>query len=189
MAARVSIVVRSMGRPELHDALASLAAQTWPEVEVVLVAACGPGHPAPPQICGPHEIVFVPGDAPRSRPVAANAGLGAATGAFVGLLDDDDLYLPAHIETLVAALVAAPLCPAAYSIVREVDAAGRALRHPRATVLASAALSGLLHRARFPFVPARGNAPVPVRRAAGDLRGLGLLAPACGAWGLRLRPD
>jgi len=128
MAARVSIVVRSMGRPELHDALASLAAQTWPEVEVVLVAACGPGHPAPPPACGPHEIVFVPGDAPRSRPVAANAGLRAATGAFVGLLDDDDFYLPAHIETLAAALVAAPRCPAAYSIVREVDAAGNVLR-------------------------------------------------------------
>ena len=128
MAARVSIVVRSMGRPELHDALASLAAQTWPDVEVVVVAASGPGHPAPPPTCGPHSIRFVRGDAPRLRPVAANAGLDVATGAFVGLLDDDDLYLPTHIETLVAALHAAPMCPAAHAIVREVDAAGCAVQ-------------------------------------------------------------
>ena len=125
---RVSVVVRSMGRPELHDALASLATQTWPEVEVVLVAASGPGHPAPPLTCGPHPIVFVPGATPRTRPVAANAGLRAATGAYIGLLDDDDLYLPTHIETLVAALHAAPRCPAAYSIAREVDVAGRTSR-------------------------------------------------------------
>jgi tetratricopeptide (TPR) repeat protein len=125
MVERVSIVVRSMGRPEVHDALASLAAQTWPEVEVVVVAASGPEHPVPPSICGLHSIRFVAGDAPRSRPVAANTGLLVATGAFIGLLDDDDLYLPTHIETLVAALHAAPMCPAAYAIAREVDAAGR----------------------------------------------------------------
>ncbi len=128
MTERVSIIVRSMGRPELHDALASLAAQTWPEIEVVVVAASGPGHPVPPPTCGSHPIVFVPGESLRSRPVAANAGLLAATGAFIGLLDDDDLYLPTHVETVAAALDVAPTCAAAYSIVREIDAAGGTIR-------------------------------------------------------------
>jgi tetratricopeptide (TPR) repeat protein len=128
MVARASIIIRSMGRPELHDALAALAAQTWPDIEVVVVAASGPAHPEPPPACGPHSIRFVPCAVPRLRAVAANLGLRAATGAFIGFLDDDDLCLPAHVETLVCALDAAPQCPAAYAKVREVDAAGRTLR-------------------------------------------------------------
>jgi tetratricopeptide (TPR) repeat protein len=117
-----------MGRPELHDALASIAAQTWPDIEVVVVAAAGPTHPPPPALCGRHPVRFVPGDAPRRRPAAANAGLDRTTGTFIGLLDDDDLYLAAHVETLVSALHGAPAAPAAYAIVREVDGAGQRVR-------------------------------------------------------------
>jgi tetratricopeptide (TPR) repeat protein len=128
MAERASIVVRSMGRPELKDALASIAAQTWPDIEVVLVAASGAGHPSPPPMCGRFPIRYVPGTVPRPRPVAANAGLDAATGGFIGFLDDDDIHLPSHVEALAKALRAAPDSPAAYSIVREQDEAGALVR-------------------------------------------------------------
>jgi tetratricopeptide (TPR) repeat protein len=125
---RASIVVRSMGREELNDALRSIAAQTWPDVEAVVVAASGPTHPQPPARCGRHPVRFVPGAARLARPAAANAGLQVATGEFVGFLDDDDVFLPQHVETLVDALRAAPASPAAYSIAREVDASGALVR-------------------------------------------------------------
>ncbi|MEP7184100.1 MAG: glycosyltransferase [Betaproteobacteria bacterium] len=128
MTARASIVVRSMGRPELADALAALAAQAYDDIEVVLVDASGGRHPPPPARCGRFPLVFVPGDAPRTRPVAANAGFDAATGELLGLLDDDDLIEPAHVANLVAALGAQADAIAAYSVSHEIDALGRTLK-------------------------------------------------------------
>jgi len=128
---RASIIVRSTGRPELRDALASLAAQTHPELEIVLVDATGGRHPPPPAACGRHAVVFVGGTLTRSRPVAANAGLDAATGDYIGFLDDDDWLDSAHVSGLVAALEAHPEYSVAYSAVREVDIDG-AIVHVRA---------------------------------------------------------
>ncbi|HZQ63389.1 MAG TPA: glycosyltransferase [Casimicrobiaceae bacterium] len=120
----VSIIIRSMGRPELAEALSSLAAQGYPDLEVVVVAACGSDHPSVPSSCGAHRVRFVPGEMRRPRAVAANAGLDACTGELIGLLDDDDLQLPQHVARLSAAMDAFPDAPAAYSIAREVDGAG-----------------------------------------------------------------
>ncbi len=124
----VSIIVRSMGRPELAEALAALAAQTHDDVEVVLVDASGGRHPPPPANCGRFPLRFVAGTAPRTRPAAANAGLDAASGDYLGLLDDDDLIAPAHVAALAAALDAGPELIAAYSISHEIDAEGRTLK-------------------------------------------------------------
>ena len=122
MPKRASIIVRSMARPELPDALASLAAQTHPHLEIVLVDATGGRHPRPPATCGPHAVRFVAGSGPRSRPVAANAGLDAASGDYIGFLDDDDLLLPGHVAGLVEALEARPEFAVAYAQAAEVDA-------------------------------------------------------------------
>ena len=128
MTRRASIIVRSMGRAELSDALASLAAQTHPAIEIVLVDATGGRHPPPPAACGPHAVRFVAGAAPRSRPAAANAGLDAATGDYIGFLDDDDSLDPEHVSVLVAALDAHPGYAVAYSAAREVDGDGALVR-------------------------------------------------------------
>lgn len=128
MTMRASIVVRSMGRPELAEALAALAAQTHHDIEVVLVDASGGRHPPPPARCGHFPLVFVSGAAPRTRPAAANAGFDAASGQYLGLLDDDDLIAPTHVANLVAALTARRDAIAAYSISHEIDAAGRTLK-------------------------------------------------------------
>jgi tetratricopeptide (TPR) repeat protein len=119
-----SIIVRSMARPELADSLVSLAAQTYPRIEIVLVDATGGLHPGVPASCGPHPVRFVAGSAPRSRPVAANAGLDAASGEYIGFLDDDDRLLPGHVAGLVAALEARPEFAVAYAEAAEVDGDG-----------------------------------------------------------------
>ncbi|MEP7011495.1 MAG: PIG-L family deacetylase [Acidobacteriota bacterium] len=97
----VSVVVRTKDRPELlREALASVALQTYTRVEVVLVNDGG----APPQIPAdfPFPIVRVDLGETRGRAAAAQAGIEAATGAYLAFLDDDDLAAPEHLATLAA---------------------------------------------------------------------------------------
>jgi len=103
MPPQVSVIVRSMARASLAQALSAIARQAHPSVEVVLVAACGPAHPAPDGRCGPFRVRYVASEMPLSRPQAANAGLDAAQGDFVTFVDDDDTIDPDHLSGLVAA--------------------------------------------------------------------------------------
>lgn len=101
----VSILIRSMDRPTLDRALASAAAQTWPAIEIVVVAACGAAHrDLPAQIDGrPVRLIRPDPDRRLTRPEAANACLDAAHGEWLNFLDDDDELLPEHVRTLLEA--------------------------------------------------------------------------------------
>lgn len=120
----VSVIVRSMNRPSLAATLASSAAQDAAPVEVVVVAACGPGHPALPERCGPHALRLVQSATPLSRPAAANAGLDAAAGDWITFLDDDDAMLEGHLRGLVAARARAPSAEVIHCRARGVFADG-----------------------------------------------------------------
>lgn len=116
----VSVVVRTMGRPSLARALASVAGQTWRPLEVVLVDALACGIEQ--QRVGDVPVRVV-GGGPLDRPRAANAGLANARGAWIGFLDEDDEIEPGHVASLVAAATVAGL-PVAYSQTRLVGAEG-----------------------------------------------------------------
>lgn len=99
---RVSIIVRSMGRNCLVDALGSLAVQSYRKFEVVVVDATGGHHPPlPVKIASDVRFRLVCAGRPLKRPAAANLGLEAATGEYLGFLDDDDLFDPEHIALLI----------------------------------------------------------------------------------------
>ena len=115
---KVSIIIRSIGRPELDDALASVASQQYSSIEVVVVDASGGRHAPVPHACGTFPVVFVAGESPRTRSVAANAGLDAANGEYLTFLDDDDLILPMHVAGLVEALEREPSYLVAYAHAR-----------------------------------------------------------------------
>lgn len=102
----VSVIVRSMDRSSLAETLDSIAAQTYPAVEVVIVNAKGAAHAALPQRCGPFPVVAAAGHRrqPLRRAAAANCGLQHAGGALALFLDDDDVLLPDHLHRLVQAL-------------------------------------------------------------------------------------
>ncbi|MBS0515436.1 MAG: glycosyltransferase [Proteobacteria bacterium] len=126
--ALVSILIRSMDRPTLERALDSAAAQTWPNIELVVVAACGSRHRALPETWKGRQLrlVFPHPDRNLPRPDAANACLDAARGAWLNFLDDDDELLPAHVATLLSA----PRTPAArvvYARARVHDQHGKAV--------------------------------------------------------------
>jgi len=131
----VSVLVRSMDRPQLSEAIASAAAQTWPNLELVVLNASGRAHS--PLLAAPAGMpvrLVQPGldegGAPRAcgRAAAANLALDAARGEFALFLDDDDLIHPGHLERLVAALQARPAAVAAYAGVRVEGPDGAFLR-------------------------------------------------------------
>jgi SAM-dependent methyltransferase len=98
----VSVIVRTIGRTTLGHALASIANQTYNNVEVVLVNASTEEISA---IGDPGRLRLRPcGGLALDRPQAANVGLKAATGDYVMFLDDDDWFHPEHVESLVAGL-------------------------------------------------------------------------------------
>lgn len=121
-APRVSVLLRTKDRPGLlAEALGSLRAQTFTDFETVLVNDGGPLSggllvPAPGR-----GIRVVSPPPPGGRTRALNTGLGAARGVYVAYLDDDDLYLPAHLDTLVRFLDGSDEYHAAYTSVRQIE--------------------------------------------------------------------
>jgi len=113
----VSVIVRSIDRPELEAALASVSAQTYPNIEIVLVNARGEEHRTMAERCGDHELRVVTTGEPLHRSRAANLGLEAARGDLLIFLDDDDWFLPHHIASLVDALHRRPEAGGAYAAV------------------------------------------------------------------------
>lgn len=95
----ISVIVRTLGRDTLPEALASIAAQTYPRVEVVVVNA-GTAPLAIEAWCGRFPVRMVGGETRRGRAAAANLGLEAAQGALACFLDDDDWFYPRHLERL-----------------------------------------------------------------------------------------
>lgn len=118
---RVSVIVRTKDRSGLlAEALASLRAQSFPDFETVVVNA---GAPIPEMVLTPapgRELRVVVPAPPGRRAQSLNAGLTAARGLYVAYLDDDDLYRPAHLETLARALDGDDTIGAAFSSVDQI---------------------------------------------------------------------
>ncbi len=109
----MSVVVRTKDRPGLlAEALASVAAQTHPALEAVVVNDGGADVTAVVDGLDARLrcrlVDLRPG---RGRSAAANAGVAAAQGEWVGFLDDDDLLLPEGVATLLAAANGEPCVP------------------------------------------------------------------------------
>ena len=120
----VSILIRSMDRDSLAEALDSVALQTYPHIEVVVVAA-RPGHRPLPAKCGPFALRLLQTEAPLMRSQAANQAMIQAHGDLLLFLDDDDWLMPGHIARLAHVLARQPHALAAYTGISLVDAKGR----------------------------------------------------------------
>ncbi len=125
--ALVSVIIRTTNRPELADALDSIAAQTYRCIEVVLVDVEGKGLLSAGSTYNAFPIRVASTGEHLGRGAAANAGLAAAVGVFVVFLDDDDWFLPDHVSTLVSAVQGSTSAHAAYSGIqcRTLDDSGR----------------------------------------------------------------
>ena len=114
----VSIIIRSMDRSTLAEALDSVALQTYPNIEIVIVNAKGADHREVGERCGSFPVRMVGNNEPLDRSRAANVGLDNAIGQYLIFLDDDDLFYPEHIAVLVNALQTQHYSRCAYTGVR-----------------------------------------------------------------------
>ncbi|HEX7616782.1 MAG TPA: glycosyltransferase [Thermoanaerobaculia bacterium] len=121
-APRVSVLLRTKDRPGLlAEALDSLRRQTFTDFETIVV---NDGGPIPAALLEPapgRALRVLAPPAPGGRTRALNAGLAAARGTYVAYLDDDDLYLPEHLDTLVRFLDGSDEYHVAYTSVRQLE--------------------------------------------------------------------
>lgn len=112
---KVSVIISTYNRPAMLDrALASVAAQTFDDFEVIVVDDCSPDPKA-------YEVVLNKWEAELSKREIAiwayrldensgyqcmpkNRGVEKASGDYIAYLDDDNAWLPNHLEALVKAI-------------------------------------------------------------------------------------
>lgn len=134
----VSVVIPSYDRPDrLHDALDSVADQTYDHIEVVVVDDHSP-EPVEQSLAGrrdgyPHELTVVRHDTNRGASAARNTGIERAAGSWIAFLDDDDVWASGKIARQVDRIRGDDEIGVVYTGMRAVDDDGNTLRTQRAT--------------------------------------------------------
>lgn len=123
MRAEVSVVIPSIGRPSLVDAVDSARSQGV-DVEVIVVDDSGSDAVEPAGMPGV-RVLRTPGRVGAAA--ARNLGMRAATAPLLAFLDDDDVWLPGHLQDAVRTLAARPAATiyAACGLVLDEHGAGR----------------------------------------------------------------
>lgn len=120
----VSVLIRTRNRPQmLREAIRSVASQTHPLIELVLVNDGGVDVSdvvAETAIGSVTDFQYHRFAAHQGRAAAGNQALSMAGGEYLLFLDDDDWFAPGHISGLLDTLHERPEALAAYSSVRAV---------------------------------------------------------------------
>lgn len=111
----VSVVIPTRNRPEfLARALKSVAAQSYPHIEAVVVDENDPDSREREQTAEVIEharkrgsILYLQNRSPSGACRARNDGIAASSGKYIAFLDDDDYWRPEKIQVQVEALQAA----------------------------------------------------------------------------------
>jgi hypothetical protein len=151
---RVSVVIPTYNRAHvIGQALDSVLAQTYRDLEVVVVddGSTDDLEQALAPYLETERVRLTRTDgaalhAPKGPAAARNAGIRAAQGELVALLDSDDLWLPIKLETQVAVLDACPAVGLCYSNLLNYDPATHrlSLRYTRTSQIRCGDLYRLL---------------------------------------------
>lgn len=112
----VSVLIPTFNRPQyLCKALASVLRQSYGSLQVIVVNDGGEDVTDIVNSFHDPRLVFINRKDNCGKAFSLNEALAKAEGKYVAYLDDDDLYYPRHIETLVDALENHTDSQAAYS--------------------------------------------------------------------------
>ena len=104
MSDKVSIVVPTRNRRDsLRHTLRSARAQSWPDIEIVVVDEASTDGTARMLASEFADVKVVRHDVPHGPGGARNAGIVASDGDWVLFLDDDDLLQSDHVAALAKA--------------------------------------------------------------------------------------
>jgi hypothetical protein len=152
--ADVSVVIPTLGRPDVWKAVSSVLSQTVQPREVIVVDASDTGIDSPKEFSLDRVRVLRPeGSKAREtglRWTAAanrNFGVRASCSSFVAFLDDDDAWLPTKLELQMAVLRRRPdalvSCQSIYRL-----PSGKEKLRPKQVVHAGEDVFALLYGAR-----------------------------------------
>jgi glycosyltransferase involved in cell wall biosynthesis/MoaA/NifB/PqqE/SkfB family radical SAM enzyme/predicted SAM-dependent methyltransferase len=102
----VSVIVPTYNRPEmLVETLRSILDQIYKNIEIIVVNDAGADVEGLVQgLNRSNNIRYIRHTENEGLAASRNTGLKAAKGKYIAYLDDDDIYYPDHIETLVRIL-------------------------------------------------------------------------------------
>jgi glycosyltransferase involved in cell wall biosynthesis len=96
----ISVIIPTADRPgPLHRALRSLARQVFRDFEVIVVRDGGrPARSVVDSWSSDLRVTLLDVNPRQGVSHARNVGLARAAGEYVAFLDDDDIYLPQHLQ-------------------------------------------------------------------------------------------
>ncbi len=113
----VSVIMTTYNRiSTLYDSIQSLLNQTFQDFELVLINDGGIEDVQ--KIVGSFnspKIAYSKLKTHRGRAGALNEAIAQARGKYIAYLDDDDIYYPNHLETLINFIKKNPSCDGVYS--------------------------------------------------------------------------
>ncbi len=138
----VSVIIASnRGGPYLATAVESVKQQTVP-VDQILLVDDGSPEPGLGDVAARLGIEFIRQTA-AGLSAARNRGVEHATGEWIALLDDDDVWHPEKIEEQLRALASCPDAVACYSDLTVIDPDGHPVTEVEAPVGSSRQLMGV----------------------------------------------
>jgi len=115
-APQVTVLTPTFNRRDyLAQAIRSVLAQQFADWEMVVINDGGCDVRDVVEACGDERVAYVSQPENRGKAACLNLGLQRARGRYVAYLDDDDVWYPNHLATLVRALEANPQVGVAYS--------------------------------------------------------------------------
>ncbi len=112
----VSVLIPTFNRPRyLAEALTSVLKQSYTNLQVIVVNDGGEDVRDTINSFNDSRLLYINGKKNLGKAFCLNQALSRAEGKYIAYLDDDDLYYPNHIETLVDALENHTDCQVAYS--------------------------------------------------------------------------
>jgi glycosyltransferase involved in cell wall biosynthesis len=112
----VSVIIPTFNRPQyLHHAVASVLRQSYRDLQIIIVNDGGVSVGNIVNSFRDPRLMLIERDENLGKAHSLNEALDRADGKYVTYLDDDDLYYPHHIGTLVGALEHETDCKVVYS--------------------------------------------------------------------------